>query len=1076
MLIFRLILSFLIAIVPVCSFSIAIKKGEGETTAPSPINNKNDMNVEAVSTSHLQQIKQYLSDTTSIDSSSSSSLRGSLSLNTILKNAQDGGDESDMTNMKDSTLSETASSFIENKEALSDSSSSSSPSLTTTTTKQKRSLTEIAHVDDEIDAEAHKKLDTFIDSVGAHAAASVCSVIAVVVSIHLMYKHLQHYSRPLLQRQIIRIVMIVPVYAFCSALSLGFDHYAPYINALRDIYEALCIHCFLVLMLDFPGGEDAVVEYIKDKPKMAHPPPCSYCCPKIRLGLDFIVYMKRTTLQFVVVKPLTAIITVIALAAGVFDTPELQTFLLIVYNLSYTTSLYGLLLFYFATKYLIHDFNPGYKFGAVKIIVFATYYQSLAVVAIPGMDELGSSEKWNDFIICFEMMFFAFMHEYCFSYKEFLPGAVGCKDLKAMGYEEGELVNIKQDTSWQAALGRIPDVCDLRDVISDLQLQFSSNAGQYIMQGVDGGINAEGDVSTIEAREEKERKSRARVMALFKPKIKAEVTEKTVTGDDAAAVGATPSTIDEGDDGADDKGGHSASSMGNLASVISGDFASELATLTLTHSDSKSSGGKNSSSSSSSSTKGSSSIGENNTSSEKTTAGDKQAGGKSSSTDSSSSSSGRSGTQPNQTNIPNAPPTTAQLMAASSAAAAEIMRKAKEAADAAAKKKRAEAAAAAAAAGALSPGTSSSSSSNASKANASDSDDKLHYAGEREEIEAAEDGVKKSKAMEDLEKADVAHAAAKTAAALGGGAVGKATGKAVAALGGVTVAAISQMVTSVENRLETSGLGPKSSILSSAGTGGALAQIGEAVDTNAIERAVKESLQKQAAAAAASGNGEKATKTNAEVSLVKASLASGASTLQQPRLKIDATKVKKSVAVTNSQGGDGSAWNPDEAFASSSSSSSSKTSSTGSGGSGSAWNPDEAFSEQSGPVLSSGANGGGGGEFDFNDETRASSSDSATTAASTAGGGGEFDFNEGGREEEEENKETMSKDAIQTSVTTTTTIISSSSDFDLKSEDDVDSVQGKNQDKESSSTSSDTATGKTAAPVDDDIAKDPFAF
>lgn len=29
----------------------------------------------------------------------------------------------------------------------------------------------------------------------------------------------------------------------------------------------------------------------------------------------------------------------------------------------------------------------------MKIIVFATYYQSLAVVAIPGMDALGSSEK-----------------------------------------------------------------------------------------------------------------------------------------------------------------------------------------------------------------------------------------------------------------------------------------------------------------------------------------------------------------------------------------------------------------------------------------------------------------------------------------------------------------------------------------------------------------------------------------------------------------------------------------------------------------------------------------------------------
>jgi len=938
---------------------------------------------------------------------------------------------------------------------------SSSSSSTVTTMNKQRSLTEIAHVDDEIDAEAHKKLDTFIDSVGAHAAASVCSVIAVVVSVHLMYRHLQHYSRPLLQRQIIRIVMIVPVYAFCSALSLGFDHYAPYINALRDIYEALCIHCFLVLMLDFPGGEDAVVEYIKDKPKMAHPPPCSYCCPKIRLGLDFIVSMKRTTLQFVVVKPLTAIITVIALAAGVFDTPELQTFLLVVYNLSYTTSLYGLLLFYFATKYLIHDFNPGYKFGAVKIIVFATYYQSLAVVAIPGMDELGSSEKWNDFIICFEMMFFAFMHEYCFSYKEFLPGAVGCKDLKAMGYEEGELVNIKQDTSWQAALGRIPDVCDLRDVISDLQLQFSSNAGQYIMQGVDGGINSEGDVSTIEAREEKERKSRARVMALFKPKIKAEVTEKTVTGDDAASVGATQSNTDDGDDGADDKhhGGNSVASMGNLASVISGDFASELATLTLTHSDkgssSTSSRGKNSSSSSkaSSSNNGGGGVGEINSAS--SSGGDKS----SSSMDNkqgvsqSSSSSSTTTTMASQNATPNAPPTTAQLMAASSAAAADIMRKAKEAADAAAKKKRAEAAAAAAAAGATSASSPGAAVSNSKTISASRSDDKLHYAGEREEQEAAEDGLKKSKAMEDLEKADVAHAAAKTAAALGGGAVGKATGKAVAALGGVTVAAISQMVTSVENRLETSGLGPKSSILSSSGGGGALAQIGEAVDTNEIERAVKESLQKQAAA---SSSGDKQQKAAAEVSLVKASLASGASALQQPRLKIDATKVKKNTAAaavaSSDDNGSGSAaasaWNPDEAFASTSSSSSK------SAAEGSSWNPDDAFGEQQQQqqqqdrVLSE---GGGGGEFDFNDAIPASEEEGQEGGS----GGGEFDFN--AEEEEEEGKK--EKDALPSHSSNTA---ADSTTFDLNTNDDGNesNLQGT----------------ESAAVDDEDVAKDPFAF
>ena len=57
----------------------------------------------------------------------------------------------------------------------------------------------------------------------------------------------------------------------------------------------------------------------------------------------------------------------------------------------------------------------------MKIIVFATYYQSLLVVAIPGMDELGGTERWNDLILCVEMALFALMHMKVFSFKEFLP-------------------------------------------------------------------------------------------------------------------------------------------------------------------------------------------------------------------------------------------------------------------------------------------------------------------------------------------------------------------------------------------------------------------------------------------------------------------------------------------------------------------------------------------------------------------------------------------------------------------------------------------------------------------------------
>lgn len=117
------------------------------------------------------------------------------------------------------------------------------------------------------------------------------------------------------------------------------------------------------------------------------------------------------TFQFVVLKPTMALASFICMLAGVFETVAFQWVLLVVYNLSYTTALYGLFLFYLGTKSLLVGFSPVSKFSAVKVIVFATYYQSLIVVALPGMDELGSSERWNDFIICIEMAMFAVMHE-----------------------------------------------------------------------------------------------------------------------------------------------------------------------------------------------------------------------------------------------------------------------------------------------------------------------------------------------------------------------------------------------------------------------------------------------------------------------------------------------------------------------------------------------------------------------------------------------------------------------------------------------------------------------------------------
>lgn len=61
-----------------------------------------------------------------------------------------------------------------------------------------------------------------------------------------IYMHLRYYSSPNEQRHIVRILFIVPIYAFDSWLSLLFftnDQYYVYFDTVRDCYEGNVMLC-----------------------------------------------------------------------------------------------------------------------------------------------------------------------------------------------------------------------------------------------------------------------------------------------------------------------------------------------------------------------------------------------------------------------------------------------------------------------------------------------------------------------------------------------------------------------------------------------------------------------------------------------------------------------------------------------------------------------------------------------------------------------------------------------------------------------------------------------------------------
>ena len=270
------------------------------------------------------------------------------------------------------------------------------------------------------------------------------------------------------------MLFIVPFYAIFSFLSLAAFSSRLYFETVRDIWEALVIYCFLVLVLSYCGGENAcIVQIARDPGTISHPWPLHRTLPRIPLDARFLKLCKRWTIQFVFVKPFFAVTSIVLNAVGKYDSTAYQWILNSVYNVSYTAALYALFLFYLATRNHpgLADKRPVLKFLSVKMIVFATYYQSLVVQLFPVSED--ALEKWISFILCIEMFFFAVLHIFAFRWQEFAAGAPG------------------KERRLKTVIRNAKNVISVKDLVKDTLHNFSRKYGDHIILETEVEMRAE---------------------------------------------------------------------------------------------------------------------------------------------------------------------------------------------------------------------------------------------------------------------------------------------------------------------------------------------------------------------------------------------------------------------------------------------------------------------------------------------------------------------------------------------------------------------------------------------------------
>lgn len=264
------------------------------------------------------------------------------------------------------------------------------------------------------------------------------------VNIWLIVMHLHNYTLPPLQKLLIRILWMVPIYAISSWLAMYFTKQAIYFNTLRSCYEAFVVYSFhLYLMLSLEGmhgSKEEMLKVLEDKEDVCHPVPFCWLAD-VKMGEPFLQMTRRGVLVYVVVRLATALVALPLeivgwYGDGVMDFSNGFVYLSIVNNGAAIWGLYCLITFFQVLKKELAPIAPWAKFLCVKLVVFFSYWQGLllSLLASFGMlpggtwnrDHFTSKDVQNNlqnFIICIEMLFFALAHHWAFSYQPYVQGS-----------------------------------------------------------------------------------------------------------------------------------------------------------------------------------------------------------------------------------------------------------------------------------------------------------------------------------------------------------------------------------------------------------------------------------------------------------------------------------------------------------------------------------------------------------------------------------------------------------------------------------------------------------------------------
>lgn len=391
--------------------------------------------------------------------------------------------------------------------------------------------TEIQHLEDIIEHEQHEEIEHLSERVEQEHKATIYHLagtfvlIGGLITMFHMRSHMENMHEASVQRKILAILAMCPIYSITSFLSVVFPTVSEYLAIIRECYEAYVIYQFLSFLIAVLGkGERSVVVELlaRHADHLKRPMSCLKCLyypdpaeSNTAMANAVLLECQVLALQFVFLRPVLAISLFVLdlmhdepLPTWDFRSPKF--YIVMIQNISVFAAFTGLLRFYHAVHEYIDWIQPFPKFLCIKGVVMVTFWQGLVISFLAnaaGGEE--DPDEWasqvQNLLICLEMLGFSIAHYFVFPTEEWEEGfirkrldlSVGdsiafgdfVSDVK-MVYKSGRSASAqradRKDYSTFGSTSTIPSEDIDNDVIGNDDMENNGNGdGEPVVEGMD---------------------------------------------------------------------------------------------------------------------------------------------------------------------------------------------------------------------------------------------------------------------------------------------------------------------------------------------------------------------------------------------------------------------------------------------------------------------------------------------------------------------------------------------------------------------------------------------------------------